>query len=306
MDKMTDYYTVNFDIKNMPVGLDTSDGNGPVNITKSGSPALAFGSAKCGEGTYRDTEYLNTRAQYDKQGLPFIAYYVLRHSGDSVSQQVKNFILWAGKGCYAYSPDLEKTRDSESRSKSVVSANTRDFISGLLDAGLYILPYSSNGWINEKFRSPSTGLLPSWVTSLDWWLARYSFVGENSVFYIPNGIPQNKVKILQTWNMAPNVYGSIYDSLVLDKDRWAVGYPGTVTPSTEDEVTPVYTITPLYRLVIRSSPEKANNDTGLRAEYNVTLSAYEMANDNKGNVWYKIDTGWICAKYNGVVLATIS
>jgi hypothetical protein len=51
---MSDYYTVTYDIKNMPVGLDTSADNGPVNITKPGSPALDFGSAKCGEGRRQD------------------------------------------------------------------------------------------------------------------------------------------------------------------------------------------------------------------------------------------------------------
>jgi len=308
---MSETYKVNYDIQSLPLGLDTSAGNGSINITKPGSPALAFGSAKCGEGTYRDPLYLSTRAQYDKAGLPFLAYYVLRHSGDSISQQVKNFISWAGSGCYAYSPDLEKTRDSESISKSLVSANTRDFIAGLLDAGLKVIPYSSAGWINEKFRSPSTYLLPTWVTSLDWWLARYSYIGENSVFYIPTGIAQNKVKILQTWNLAPNKYGSIYDSLFLDMDRWAVDYPGTVAqvPSSEDDpvATPnTFTVTPLYKLVIRSSPEKSNNDTGYRALKGISLAAYETATDSLGNTWARISTGWIAIKYNGTVYSKIN
>jgi hypothetical protein len=304
-------YTVKYDIQNLPVGLDTADCNGVINITKPGAEPLAFGAAKCGEGNYRDTQYLNTRAQYDALGLPFIGYFVLRHSGDSIAQQVRNFLSWAGSGCYAYSPDLEKTRDSTTISNSKISSNTREFVERLLDAGKKLLPYSSQGWINEKFRSPSTGLLPSWVTILDWWFARYSFLGETSVFDIPNGIPEANVKVVQTSNVSINQYGSKYQSVFLDKDRWVRGYPGTVTPpSTEDETPtpiPTFTVTSMYdRLTVRSSPEKADNDTGNRVSKGHPMVAYEITTDSKLNTWAHIATGWIAVVYDGTTYSKIS
>lgn len=231
---MANTYRVTYDINNLPMGIDTADVNGAVNITKEGAPKLSFGAAKCGEGTYRDTEYLKTRAQYDALGLPFIAYYVLRYSVP-VSQQVANFKKWSGSGCYAYSPDLEKTQDSANYSNSTISVWTRDFIKGLQDAGLNVVPYTTGGWINERFRNPITALLPTWCASgLRWWLAQYNYIGERNNLDIPTGILKENVIIFQTWNRMFNYFGSKYDSQYVDCDRWVGIFP--TTPTQEDDI----------------------------------------------------------------------
>lgn len=308
---MADTYNVTYDIQNLPMGIDTAgDANGPINITKEGAPVPEFGAAKCGEGYWRDTEYLKTRAQYDKLGKPFIAYYVLRHSVP-IAIQVKMFLNWAGSDCLYYSPDLEKTRDSEQVSKSIVSANTRDFIHGLMDAGKNVMPYTTSGWVNEKFRSPVTYLLPDWVTKevKSWWLAAYQFIGERSSLPIPTGIDKNKVEVFQTWNKAPNKYGSIYDSWYVDRDRWVGKFPGSVTPpiQTEDPVIPsvkLGTVVSPTGVNVRTSPSTNSSKVGA-LPYNSNMIYTAIAKDTEGNTWLKIDTGWVCSVYRGTTLIKI-
>jgi len=306
---MADTYNVSFDVNNLPMGIDTSDSNGPINITKAGAPKLYFGAAKCGEGTAKDIQYLNTRAQYEKLGLPFIAYYVLRYAGSTVAQQVKNFKSWAGSGCYAYAPDLEKTKDSGSVSKSIVSANTRDFIHGLQDAGLNVLPYTSPGWINEYFRSQVTYLLPDWITSIKLWLAAYNFIGERSTLPIPTGIRRENVLIFQTWNKSPNKFGSIYDSIFIDRDRWIGGaLPGVgqpPAPPIEDgpEIVIMHVVnTGKDGLKVRTQPNTSLTSVKFKPNNLMDGTAVNTVEriQNGSDVWRKRLEGGYCAElYKG-------
>lgn len=216
-----DFYRITFDPEKLPLGIDTADVNGPVNINKDGSPKLSFGIARCGEGIYRDTQYQITRAQYDKAGLPFIAYHVLRPNLD-LDKQILKFKSWAGSGCYGYSWDLEVTGGV---SPSAVSSATKKVTLAMLDAGYNVINYSSPGWIKTYFRSPVTMKYPDWVNSCYWYLAQYADNGECNYIDIPIGLNENRVLVVQTWNKAPNQYGSKYDSVYVDRDRWLRDYP---------------------------------------------------------------------------------
>ena len=288
------YTTVKYDVAKLPMGIDTADVNGSINLDNPGAPKVSFGSARCGEGLYRDTEYNKTRAQYDKKGLPFIAYHVI-YPGQKVSTFVKNFLNWAGTGCYGYSIDCEvKNGQTPSR----ISQDTRDATLGLLDAGVNVINYTTTSWINTYFRSPTTHELPDWVTKVKWWLAQYTKLGltENNYLYIPTGMPIENVLIFQTWNKMPNKFGSVADSRYLDCDRWIYGVPTSV-PSSEDEPVKTAKVIALAGVKIRTSPEVANNDTGKRYAYGTLITFIDTKTDKSGNIWLKTDLGWCCSKY---------
>lgn len=232
---MSLYYTVKYDLQSLPFGIDTADVNGPVNITNADAPIVQFGAARCGEGYYRDKMYSNTREQYDRLGLPFIAYMVL-YPGNDIQRQIRDFKSWAGSGCWGYSWDLE-VRNKQSPSR--ISSDTKTATLAMLDAGYNVINYSSPGFINENYRSPVTGLLPDWINKPWWWIAQYtkSQKSECNTFTYPVGLLQERIRVIQTWNKMPNQYGSIYDSHYIDADRWILGFPGN-KPTVEDEPTP--------------------------------------------------------------------
>jgi hypothetical protein len=130
----------------------------------------------------------------------------------------KNYKNAAGSGCWAYAPDLEETNG---QSNSIISQDTRDLISMVLDVGWNTVPYSLPGWVNERFRSPETGLLPDWVIKwVKWWLSQYNTDGtERNSLDIPTGIDPADVLVAKTGSQMPNVYGSIYNSKFVDSDR---------------------------------------------------------------------------------------
>ena len=271
---MTNYLTkISFVPETLPLGIDTADVNGAVDIHKG--PALAFGGVRCGEGLYRDKLYAATRAQYERDGLPVIAYFVL-YPGQPVAQSVANFKSWAGSGCYGYSWDLE-VKNGQSTSR--ISQDTRDVTLALLDAGYKVINYTTAAWINQYFRSPTTHLLPDWVGKAEWWLAQYVSGREADYIYVPNGLDLERVLIAQTWNQAPNEYGSKYDSVYVDRDRWLRGYPGATAPA-EDSM-PQESLTETRRMTV-------SNKSGLN------VRAKPAAGDTQILTWLpdgsKVDT----------------
>jgi len=91
--------------------------------------------------------------------------------------------------------------------------------------------------------------------------------------------------------------------------EWKSGSSQTA-PQTEDETsTPIqtFTVTSMYdRLIVRSSPEKADNDTGERVSKGHPMVAYEITTDSKLNTWAHIATGWIAVVCDGTTYSKIS
>ncbi|CAK0773763.1 hypothetical protein CCP3SC15_480004 [Gammaproteobacteria bacterium] len=291
-----------------PFGIDTADCNGPVNITAPGAPKVYYGAARCGIGFwYKDAEYLNTRRQYDKLGLPFVAYHVLV-PGKPILSQARSFKAWAGSDCYAYSWDLEVANGC---SPSKVSVDTRDALAATEDFGWNQLPYSSPGWINEYFRNPVTHQLPDWVNRYWWWLSQYllSGVEHPGPVDIPAGMDPKRVLIHQTGSQMPNLYGSKYDSRFVDTNRARIwpfpGFNGSpvIVPEVPVIVTPtvptrVMHVVNCNGLFIRPQPKKAGATLGLLlrgSEVNV-VKRFEVGSD----IWWSRVEGGYCAEvYQG-------
>jgi len=292
-----------------PFGIDTADCNGAVDISTPGAPKISFGAARCGIGYwYKDSQYLHTRAQYDKLGLPFVAYHVLI-PGNSISAQAKAFKNWAGSDCYAYSWDLEVTNNCL---PSKVSADTRDALAAIDDFGWRQMAYSTVGWIDEYFRNHLTGQLPDWVKKYMWWLARYLLNGQECPSLIlPKGLDAKNVPVMQSWNMMPNAYGSKYDSQYVDGDRgliWPlpgwngvpVVSPTPVTPVPVPVATQVLHVVNCNGLHIRSKPTRSSDGIGMLlrgAPVNVVKKIY-VGND----IWWsRAEGGYVAQQYDGFV-----
>lgn len=293
-----------------PAGCDTADCNGPVNLSKPGAPVPAFWMGRCGISYYwKDSEYLNTRRQADALGKPFIAYSVF-HPGESISKQVAAFLEWAGKGCYGYSWDLEVNPLNVSQSK--VSADTRDATLALLDTGLYVINYSSPYWIKEYFTNWGKSS-PDWLNQCDWIIAQYMVNGQEhpGPVEIPAGIDPERVWGHQSWNMMPNVYGSVYDSKYLDKDRYLLSkaLPGGAVvvdePADEPETeTPAafatLTVANCGGLHIREKPCRESADLGMLLQGTPVRVTGAVLEGN--NIWWKrLEGGYCCQRYDGWV-----
>jgi len=288
-----------------PFGIDTADCNGPVNLSAPGAKKVQFAAARCGIGYwYRDAQYVATRDQAEKMGIPFLAYHVLI-PGNDVKAQAKAFRSWAGEGCWGYSGDFEVANGC---SPSIVSANTRDYLAETAGFGWRNVPYSSPGWINEYFRSQITYLLPDWINFYQWWLSQYLTSGAENPgpLSVPLGMKMENVLIFQTGSQEQNKYGSIYDSRFVDTDRWVGnGFPSVpVKPETTPvEVTPAPAETETgvmhvacNGLYVRSKPAKNSEAISLLLRGTpVNVVATKKIGDY---IWVeRAGGGWCAQKY---------
>jgi len=290
---------------NKPSGCDTADCNGAVNLTKAGAPVPAFWMARAGIAScWKDSEYLNTRRQADKLGIPFIAYHV-PHPGEPIAQQVKDFLEWAGSGCFGYCGDFEV--DPHSVGISKVAVDSRDYTLALLDAGKYVVNYSSPFWIKEYFTNWGKSS-PAWLNQCDWIIAQYLSNGleHPGPVEIPAGIDPSHVWGHQSWNKMPNVYGSVFDSKYLDRDRYLLSkdLPGATVVDDEPETVPdtttayaTLTVVP-NGLHIRKEPCRESDDLGMLLQYaQIKVTEAVLEGDN---IWWKRLEGGYCAqRYDG-------